>query len=289
MSAPAKARRGGRKARSAARGAGRSGRKAARSDWAEAAGRIGFTAKGLLYVLVGLIAFGVAIGERGGTEGQRGALAGLSGGALGKALLIALAIGLGGYAIWRLVLAILGPPRKEGATDKAERVGSVVLAIVYASLCAYAVGIVIGAGKANGASTGPDEATRALLDKPLGVALVIAMGLVLAGIGVHQAHKAATRGFLEDLKTSAMSARERRIAVWLGVSGHAALAVVSGLGAAFVIKAAIEHDPSEAVGLDGALQRLVAAPAGPLLLGLVAVGLILFGLYLLVEARHRKI
>jgi len=124
MSAPAKARRGGRKVRSTARGAGRSGRKAARSDWAEAAGPIGFIAKGLLYVLVGLIAFGVAIGERSGTEGQRGALAGLSRGALGKAMLIALAIGLGGYAIWRFALAILGPPRKEGATDKAERVAA---------------------------------------------------------------------------------------------------------------------------------------------------------------------
>jgi hypothetical protein len=56
-----------------------------------------------------------------------------------------------------------------------------------------------------------------------------------------------------------------------------------------LVKAALESDPREAIGLDGALQELAGRPYGSVLLGLVAAGLLLYGLYCLVEARYRKL
>lgn len=269
--------------------------RAAQNRWTKRLGRVGFTAKGILYGLVGLIAIGVAFGERGKVEDQSGALAALAARPFGKTLLIALAIGLGLYALWRLTFVFFGTPGdsgnegNEGNEDKAERAGSIVLAIIYGSLCAYAVGIIAGAGSKGGASAGPDKATQTLLDQPLGVALVIAVGAALAVLAAFEAYKGISRSFLDKLKTSEMNARQLKLVTAVGVAGHIARAIVGGLVAAFVVKAAVEDQAGEAIGLDGALRKVVAEPAGPLLLGIVAAGLMLYGLYCVIEGRYRKL
>ena len=86
-----------------------------------------------------------------------------------------------------------------------------------------------------------------------------------------------------------MSEHQERVATVFGTAGHAALAVVSGMVGAFLIKAAVEHDAKEAVGLDGALQQLVTESLGPLLLGIVAAGLLVYAGYCLFEARYRNL
>jgi hypothetical protein len=86
-----------------------------------------------------------------------------------------------------------------------------------------------------------------------------------------------------------MSSRVRRAIKWLGTFGHLARMVVFGLVGVFLIKAAIDFNPKKAVGLDGALAKLAHASYGPFLLGLVAAGLVAFGLYSLTDARYRRI
>ena len=272
-----------------ARRVGRSGRSAARSGWAKRLGRLGIAAKGSIYLLVAAIAIGVAAGERSDPKAQSGALATLAGGAVGKAMLIVLAVGLAGYALWRLSVAVLGTPGPDETTEPAERIGSLALALIYGSLCAYAIGIAAGTGTTNGASAGPDEATRTMMDWSLGTVLVLAVGALLAGLALFEGYKAASRSFMDELRTSQMSADQKRLATALGIAGHAARAVASALVAAFVIKAAVEHDPSEAIGLDGALEKLAAQDAGPLLLAIMAAGLATYGLYLIIEARFRRV
>ena len=118
----------------------------------------------------------------------------------------------------------------------------------------------------------PDSITKSLLDEPYGVALVIAIGPILGGAGAYEAYRSGSHKFLDNLQLERMNEHQERVATVFGTVGHAALAVVSAMVGAFLIKAAVEHDAKEAVGLDGALQELVTDSLGPLLLGIVAVG-----------------
>lgn len=263
-----------------------SARRAARNRWTERFGRLGFAAKGLLYVLTALLAIQVAVGEGGKPEDQKGALAAVADEPFGMVLIVLLALGLSGYALWRLVEVVIGQRDKDGAEDYVERAASVVRAIIYGALAAFAWAIVAGTG--GGASSSEKQQTAAVLDWPGGVAIVTIVGLVVIGIAAYQGYQAATQGFLDDLELARMSEKERRTATTLGTAGHAARGVVFALMGVFLVKAALEYDPQEAIGLDGALKELASQPYGSVLLGLVAVGLLLYGLYCLVEARYRK-
>ena len=86
-----------------------------------------------------------------------------------------------------------------------------------------------------------------------------------------------------------MSDSELKLATAMGTAGHAALAVISSLVGIFMVKAAIEFDPKEAVGLDGALQELLTDALGPALLYAVAAGLFIYSAYCVIEARYRKL
>jgi hypothetical protein len=109
------------------------------------------------------------------------------------------------------------------------------------------------------------------------------------GAGLSNAYRAVTRKFLEDLELRKMSKREERWFTALGVFGHLARAVVFVLVGAFLVRAAYQYDPQEAIGLDGALAKLAAEPVGPLLLGAVAFGLLAYGLFCFVQARYRDV
>jgi hypothetical protein len=244
-------------------------------------------AKGLLYAVVALIAIEVARGEKQKTQDEEGAITAVAEQPFGELLLVLLAIGLAGYTLWRLRIAILGPPGESGADELLERAGSIALAVAYGTLFVYTVRFLTT--DSGGGTTEPDTVTKKLLDEPYGVALVIAIGCVLLGVAVYEGHKAITHGFLDKLETGRMSASERRVATALGTAGHLALTVISALVGVFLIKAALEHEPREALGLDGALQQLVTESLGPALLWAVAAGLLTYAAYCLIEARYRKL
>jgi hypothetical protein len=261
--------------------------RAARSEWAKRLGRLGFLAKGLVYAVVALIAIEVARGEKKKAKSEEGAIEAVAHQSFGEVLLVLLAIGLAGYALWRARVALLGPPGESGAHAAAERVGSVVLAVVYAGLFIYTVRFLTT--DSGGGGTRPDEVTKNLLDEPYGVALVIAAGVVMLGVAGYEAYKSLSRQFLEDLETGRMSQGTRSVATVAGMAGYGALAVTSAIFGGFLIKAAVEHDAKEAVGLDGALQELVTESLGPLLLWLVAVGLLIYSFYCVIQARYRRL
>lgn len=269
--------------------AGLSARRVARSRWTERLGRFGLAAKGILYVLIGLLAIQVAAGEGGSPEDQKGALRTVADEPFGMVLLTLLALGLSGYALWRLSEVVTGPRGKDGAEDYAARVASLARALAYGALAVFAWTIVTGDGGGGSAGGSEKQQTATVLDWPGGVALVIAVGLVVLGIAAHQAYKAVSMSFLDDLELGRLSEGARRVVSYLGVAGHAARGIVFALMGVFLVKAAVEYDPSEAVGLDGALRELAGQSYGAFLLGLVAAGLLLFGLYCLVEARYRRL
>jgi hypothetical protein len=267
------------------RRAGAQGERVARSDTFEWLARAGLLARGVVYAVVGLLALKLALGVGGKTTSQQGALHTIAKEPFGKLLLVLLAVGLAGYAMWRLVRAALGHG-PEGSDDTKDRIASLESGIAYALLCATAIQILLGSGGGGGS---PDKTTAGVLGWPAGRFLVIAAGLVIIGVGAEQGYKGFTKKFLEKPKTEEMGARMKQVFTAVGVFGHLARMVIFALIGYFLIKAAIDYQPKKSVGLDGALAALGHSSYGPVLLGVVAFGLIGFACYSVLDARYRKV
>lgn len=258
------------------------------SRWIERSGRFGLATKGLSYLLVAIIALKVAVGGGGQTEDREGTLASLADEPFGWMLLGLVALGFAAYAIWRFAQALFDRDR-EGDEPKglAKRLGDFAKGVLYAGLAATTVAILVGSG--GGGSGNEAETTAAVLDLPLGRWLVGAGGLAFVIAGAYNAYRALSGKFEEDLRTEAMDGIERPWYTAFGVAGHLARAVVFTLIGIFLAKSAWEYDPDEAIGLDGALQKLAGEAYGQLLLGAAALGLAAYGLFCLVEARYRDV
>jgi hypothetical protein len=247
--------------------------------------RAGFVARGVIYGVIGILAIKLAVGAGGKTTNQSGALKTIADQPFGKVLLILIAVGLAGYSLWRLFHALLGRGAESSDTGL-ERVAAVGSGIAYAAFCAIAVKILIGSGGSSGNASKP---AAGVLGWPGGTWIVGVAGAVFIGVGIFQGYQGISGAFMQDSKTEEMSPKARTWMRWIGTFGHLARMVVFGLIGIFLIKAAIDFNAKQAVGLDGALSKLAHQSYGPLLLGIVAAGLIAFALYSLSDARYRRI
>ena len=247
--------------------------------------RAGFVARALIYGIIGLLAFELVLGHGGKITNQQGALRTVEQRPFGHVLLAALAIGLGGYAIWRLFRAFLGHGR-EGADSGMERIGALGSGIAYAFMCAIAIQILFGPGTSGGNT---QKTTSDVFGWPAGHWIVAAAGLVLAGVAVYQFIRGVGRKFLDDSKTEQMPPVVKTWFTILGTIGHLARAIIFAMVAVFLLKASYDYKANEAIGLDGALAKLYNGAYGSWLLGAVAAGLIVFSCFSLVEARYRRI
>lgn len=252
--------------------------------------QFGLTARGLLYSVVGVLAVQLAFGGGGGQEAsQQGALQSIaSQGTWGTVLVGLMGIGLVGYALWRLTQFFIEKGDDEDNDTKkwVTRVSYIVRAVVYAALSVLAFRIAFGSGGGGGGGSQQTITGQVMRDAPAGRWLVGLVGLIIIGVGCYQAYQAFSQDFMEELQTHRMNVTERTWMRRLGVLGHSARAIVFGLIGLFIIQAAVQFDPQESVGLDGALQSLASQPAGPWLLGLTALGLFAFGVYTIVRARY---
>jgi len=163
---------------------------------------------------------------------------------------------------------------------------------VYAALCVMCTAIVAGAhgaAQSGGGGKGETRATRIALEQPAGRYFVIAVGTGIVVGALVLAYFALSGKFRKELKEGQMDNTERGWFTALGVTGYLTRAVVFGLAGFFVARAAWQYDPKEAVGLDGALEKVVRADYGPALLVCTAAGLLAYALFCLVEARYRKV
>ncbi len=115
------------------------------------------------------------------------------------------------------------------------------------------------------------------------------VGLAILGVAAYQLFRAFSEKFMDDLETGHLGNAGETAVEALGIVGLVARGVVFGLVGGFLVKAALEYDPDEAIGLDGALAKLASASYGSLLLGLTAGGLVAYGLFCVVQARYRRI
>jgi len=265
-------------------------RRAGRGDWVARAGRLGLVAKGVSYALIGILALQVAFGHRGQAVDRQGVLRQLASESWGPAALVALAVGFAGYALWRICDALFDRGGEgDDAAGLAKRAAAFGIGAVYIASAVAAVSLVVSSRPSAGGSGGNESAeTARVLDWPAGRWIVLAVAAGFAGAGLVNIVGGVVRRFLKRLNRREMGPHVERWAVASGVLGHVARGVVFALVGAFLAKAAIDYDPAEAIGIDGALRKLVEQPAGPLLLGAVAGGLVAYALYCLVEARYRR-
>ena len=265
------------------------GRRAGKSPWVERLGRAGLVAKGVLYGVVGVLAIKVALGAREEDPDREGALRAIAAQPLGTFLLSVLAIGFAGYAAWRLAQGVLDRDDEgDGAKGLAKRGGAIAKAAWYGALCGLTIAKIAGAGGKDGGGE-EDKATAGVLGLPFGRYLVFAVAAAFVGAALFNAYRAITCKFRKKLETQKMSDAEETAATGVGILGHLARFVVFGLIGAFLAQAAWEYEPKEAVGLDGALQKVAEQAYGGLLLGAVATGLLAYALYCFVQARYRDV
>jgi hypothetical protein len=246
----------------------------------------GLIARGVLYCLVGILAVQIAFGSSGQQASQSGALQTLAQQPGGTFLVALVGVGLIAYAAWRFTQFFTEKGSEDGdAKNAVMRVSFLVRAAIYAGLAFLAFSTAFGGGGGGGNSQQTLTA-RVMKDVPGGVFLIGLVGLIIIGVGIYQAYQAFTNDFMEELQQERMSPTERVWVKRIGVAGHAARAVVYTLVGIFVVRSAVQFDPQESKGLDAALQELASQPFGTWMLTLVALGLLLFGIYAIVRARY---
>jgi hypothetical protein len=263
----------------------RTARRASNSPAAHFLARAGLTARGVIYILIGLVAVLVALGQSKHEADQLGALQLLAGKSYGLVALWLLGIGFAAYALWRLSEAAFGVTGEgSGAGPRLKSLGR---AIVYAAF-SYLTFTVIG-GKAQSQSKRQQDITATAMKHTDGRVLVGLIGAAVIIAGIVLVMEGIRKKFMKYLQTGQMSARTRRVVKILGMTGTIARGVVFALAGVGVVAAAITHKASESGGIDKALLTLRNQPFGEFLMLLAALGLLIFGVYGLCEARWRRV
>lgn len=254
----------------------------------EAFARAGLVARGVLYGMLGVLAILLATHSTQTPADQSGAMETIDRQPFGHWLLVAVAAGLGAYALWRFLQAVVGHgPEGGGDHTTANRLAAAASGCAYTVMCALAVSVL--AGSQSSSSHSPHRSTAGVLGWPDGRWIVGAVAVVLLAVAAFQGFKGLSRRFLKEDKTEQMGPRATSVVTTLGVVGHLARMLVFGLVGVFLLKAAIDYSPSNAVGLDGALTKLNHHVYGTALVCLVGAGLIAFAAYSVVDARYRRV
>jgi type IV secretory pathway VirB2 component (pilin) len=257
----------------------------ARSAPMQGLARAGLAARATVYRLIGVLALALALGERHGETDQRGALQALTQHTGGTVLVWLIAIGLFGYALWRFSEAALGVVGEGNKTGP--RLQSLARGLSYLFLAISAVKVAAHAGA--GSQAGQQELWTAKAMQHTGGrwivgivgAIIVVCGAVLVWEGIK--HK-----FEKYFGLDRMTVTQRKVVEVMGTVGTAVRGVVFALAGVFVIVAAVKANPHKAGGLDQALRELLGISAGPFLVVLAGIGLIIFGLYGYTEAKWRK-
>ncbi len=253
----------------------------------ELVARWGYGARGVVYCLVGSLALLAAFGAGGQTGGSRSALLSLVGRPFGQTILVLVALGLVGFAVWRVLEAVTDADR-EGSSWKgyAIRGAHLLSGLIYGGLAVSAFGIVLGSAGGGNEDAAARDWTAWLLSQPFGQWLTAVGGIAIAGAGLGFIWLAWTGQVMKHLVCDAQTARW---AVVLGRLGFAARGVVFVMIGGFLVLAAIRSNSAQVKGLGGSLETLEQQPYGWILLALVAAGLLAFGVFGIVQALYRRI
>ena len=277
-----------RSARRRSASARSAGRRAASSRLMAGLARAGLLARGVMYGLIGIIAVQIALGTSHQQADRSGALRLVAATRFGTVILWLLAIGFAGLTLWRLSEAAFGPAGPDGRKTSA-RLICLMKAVIYGVLTYSILRYALGLGAPTSTNRQSQDLTATALQHPGGQAAVAIAGLIIGGVGLYLGYQAYKRTFLRDLRMGSASPATRTAVTRFGQAGGLARGAVFLTVGVFLVIAAVEAKPGQAKGIDSALRALARTPLGPWLLGLVAIGLVIFGVYSCCEARWRQV
>lgn len=246
--------------------------------------RLGFAARGLLWLVVGLLALSVLSGDDQQTD-PGGALRAIVAKPFGEVLLVALVVGFLGYAAWRLLSAAVGHQDEDGAHRSAHRVVSFVDGLIHLALAVSTLHFLArGAGEDQTASR-----TAEVMALTGGRTAVGLLGAVLVAVGVVLTVRAVRCDHRGNLERRRVPNRLHGLAVAVGIAGLIGRGFVLALVGSFLALAAYREDPAQAKGLDAALQTLAEQTYGQAMLLVTAAGMIAYALWSFVEATYREL
>lgn len=240
--------------------------------------RLGYAASGVLHLVLGWTAVSLAWGTGSSDESadQSGALQQLGETPVGGVLLWVVVVGFALLTLWQVATAVATPETKD-------RLKSAGKAATYLVLTALAARTATGQG-----SGGGDEQTTSLtarvMEHPLGQVAVGLVGVGIVVVGGYHVVKGWRETFLEDLREN-----PGRAVTVAGKVGYVAKGVALGIVGVLFVVAAVQNDPEEAKGLDGALRTLLELPLGTALLTVVGLGIAAYGVYSFGRARHARV
>jgi hypothetical protein len=270
-----------RRTSSPARG-GRAGR------WMALLARAGLIARGTMYVLIGIIAVKVAIDGSHQQADRAGAVHLVAQTSFGSVILWLLVIGFAGMTLWRLSEAAWGSPGADGR-KASKRLANLARAVLYAVVTYGILKYALGIGQPSSSDSQSQDLTAAALKYQGGQVVVALAGVVIVAAGLYVLYRAYKLKFLKHLRMGGASPRTRKVVTRLGQAGGIARGAVFATIGVFLVIAAKDANPRQAKGIDSALRALAHTPLGPWLLVVVAVGLMMFGVYSWCEARWRAV
>lgn len=264
------------------------GRQAAGSRAMSVLARAGLAARGVMYGLIGVIAIQIALGTTHQQADRSGAVRLVAATPFGSAILWLLVIGFAGLTLWRLSEAAYGAPGPDGR-KAGQRLINLGKAFIYGFITWGILKFALGLGAPASTNKQSRDLTATAFKHSGGRYAVAIAGIVIIGIGLYLAYQAYRARFLQDLRMGSASRRTRQVVTWLGKAGGIARGVVFVTIGIFLVVAAVDAKPGQAKGIDSALVTLAHTPLGPWLLGVVALGLVLFGIFSCCEARWRQV
>jgi hypothetical protein len=266
-----------------------------RHPWVVDVGRVGWAAKGVVYLLTGVLAFFVALAPFGGSDSSdeqadpSGAITKIAEQPFGTALLWVMTVGLLVYAAWRFVTVIL--PADTDGHALLRRIGYAVSGATYVALAFTAISLARHSGSSGGESQDSQVSgyTADVLSWSGGRYLVGLAGLVVIAIGVYFLVKAVTASFENELEHRSVGPFSWKAIRTMGRVGWIGRATMMALIGVFVTRAAIRFDPDEARGLDDSLRRVADSTVGMALVYVVAIGLVLYGAFCIISTPIQKL
>lgn len=258
---------------------------AEKEKWVVNFARLGIMSKGFVYLLIGILTSMAAFGFSGQKANKAEALAVLHQQPFGKLLLILVGIGLLGYVTWRFYQSFADIDHQGNATRaKAIRIGYGISGLLYLSFAFLALKLALQGDSGNGDSQ--ELLVGKVLSYPGGEWIIGIIGLIILGNGIRQGFKAITGSFMKDVNL--INSSHFRLFKRTGTAGYFARGIVLVIIGYFFIRAAISSNANEAEGTKEAFSFL-ENNFGTLLMGLVAVGLALYGVFMFVKGRWQKI
>lgn len=257
------------------------------APWIERLARVGYAAKALLYATIGLLAANMPFGNGGRTPTTQNAMHSVQQAPAGRIMIGAVAIGLIGYAVWRIVEAVFDPERRgSGTKGLALRLSFAFRGIVHAALAITAFRLAFGSVVENDGNDAERWAARAL-GITGGRWLLWMIALSIGAFGLYQLYRAFAAKLSKQLQFGRISAEVGRWIIGVSRAGIAARGIVFTMVAILLAGSALRKSPARAGGLDDALQSLSGLGRGPFLA--IAAGLIAYGAYEALNARYRRI